>query len=138
MRHRKSGRKLGRSWEHRKAMMKNMARSLVEHERIRTTEAKAKELRILADKLVTMALADSLHARRQAYTVLGSHHSVKKLFDEIGPRFKEIAGGYTRVVKFGVPRVGDGAPMAMIEFTRLGAQFAEADAKPTESAPDKE
>ena len=125
MRHRKSGRKLGRTWEHRKAMMKNMARSLVEHERIRTTEAKAKELRILADKLVTLALVDSLHARRQAFTVLGSHHSVKKLFEEIGPRFKEVPGGYTRVVKFGVPRVGDSAPMAMIEFTRLAEVSAE-------------
>ena len=81
MRHRNSGRKLGRTWEHRKALMKNMARSLVEHERIRTTEAKAKELRILADKLVTMALEDSLHARRQAYSILGSHHSVQKLFE---------------------------------------------------------
>jgi len=124
MRHRKSGRKLGRTWEHRKALMKNMARSLVEHERIRTTEAKAKELRILADKLITMALQDNLHARRQAYAVLGSHHSVKKLFDEIGPRFKEIPGGYTRVVKFGIPRVGDSAPMAMIEFTRLSERLA--------------
>lgn len=118
MRHRKSGRKLGRTWEHRKAMMKNMARSLVEHERIRTTEAKAKELRILADKLVSMALVDSVHARRQAYSILGSHHSVQKLFAVIGPRFKDIPGGYTRVVKFGIPRVGDGAPMAMIEFTQ--------------------
>lgn len=118
MRHRKSGRKLGRTWEHRKAMMKNMARSLVEHEQIRTTEAKAKELRILADKLVTMALEDSLHARRRAYSILGSHHSVKKLFEVIGPRFKAVPGGYTRVVKFGLPRVGDGAPMAMIEFTQ--------------------
>ena len=128
MRHRNSGRKLGRTWEHRKALMKNMARSLVEHERIRTTEAKAKELRILADKLVTMALEDTLHARRQAYSILGSHHSVQKLFDEIGPRFKEIPGGYTRVVKFGIPRVGDSAPMAMIEFTRL-AEAAETTAE---------
>lgn len=126
MRHRKSGRKLGRTWEHRKALMKNMARSLVEHERIRTTEAKAKELHILADKLVTLALVDSVHARRQAYAVLGSHHTVKKLFDEIGPRFTGISGGYTRVVKLGVPRVGDGAPMAMIEFTQLAADSAPA------------
>ena len=118
MRHRKSGRKLGRTWEHRKAMMKNMARSLVEHERIRTTEAKAKELRVLADKLVTMALTDTIHARRQAYAILGSHHSVKKLFDVIGPRFASINGGFTRVVKFGEPRVGDSAPMALIEFTQ--------------------
>lgn len=133
MRHRKSGRKLGRTWEHRKALFKNMARALVEHERIRTTEAKAKELRIVADKLITIALVDSLHARRQAYSILGSHHSVQKLFSEIGPRFKEIPGGYTRVVKFGVPRVGDGAPMAMIEFTRLSEKFAEAAEASSES-----
>lgn len=130
MRHRNSGRKLGRTWEHRKALMKNMACSLVEHERIRTTEAKAKELRVLADKLVTMALENTLHARRQAYSILGSHHSVQKLFDEIGPRFTEVPGGYTRVVKFGIPRVGDSAPMAMIEFTRL----AEAGSAPAEDA----
>lgn len=125
MRHRKSGRKLGRTWEHRKSLMKNMARSLVEHERIRTTEAKAKELSVFADKLITLALQDTLHARRQAFTVLGSHHSVKKLFDEIGPRFKGVPGGFTRVVKFGIPRVGDSAPMALIEFTRLSEKFAE-------------
>lgn len=117
MRHRKSGRKLGRAWDHRKAMMKNMVRSLIEHERIRTTEAKAKELQILADKLVTFSKEDSVHARRQAYALLGSHHSVQKLFQEIGPRFKDIAGGYTRVVKFSLPRPGDGAPMALIEFS---------------------
>ncbi len=134
MRHRNSGRKLGRTWEHRKALMKNMARSLVEHERIRTTEAKAKELRILADKLVTMALEDSLHARRQAYSILGSHHSVQKLFDVIGPRFKEVPGGYTRVVKFGIPRVGDCASMAMIEFTRLADEAPEAPAEAAEKA----
>jgi len=134
MRHRKSGRKLGRTWEHRKSLMKNMVRSLVEHERIRTTEAKAKELSIFADKLVTMALQDTLHARRQAFTVLGSHHSVKKLFDEIGPRFKDVPGGYTRVVKFGIPRVGDCAPMALIEFTRLSDKFAEESATPAETA----
>ncbi len=139
MRHRKSGRKLGRTWEHRKSLMKNMVRSLVEHERIRTTEAKAKELSIFADKLITMALQDTLHARRQAFAVLGSHHSVKKLFDEIGPRFKEVPGGYTRVVKFGIPRVGDNAPMALIEFTRLSDKFSEAaDAAPGASKESKE
>jgi large subunit ribosomal protein L17 len=134
MRHRKSGRKLGRTWEHRKSLMKNMVRSLVEHERIRTTEAKAKELSIFADKLITMALQDTLHARRQAFTVLGSHHSVKKLFDEIGPRFKDVPGGYTRVVKFGIPRVGDSASMALIEFTRLSEKFAEESASPAEAS----
>lgn len=116
MRHRKSGRKLGRTWEHRKALMKNMVRALVEHEKIKTTEAKAKELKIVADKLVTISKEDTVHARRQAFAILGSHHSVQKLFNDIGPRFKATAGGYTRVVKFGVPRVGDGASMAIIEF----------------------
>ena len=115
MRHRKSGRKLGRTWEHRKSLMKNMVRSLVEHERIRTTEAKAKELSIFADKLVTMALQDTLHARRQAFTVLGSHHSVKKLFDEIGPKYADRTGGYTRVVRIGFRR-GDAAEIAYLEL----------------------
>ncbi len=133
MRHRKSGRKLGRTWEHRKSLMKNMVRSLVEHERIRTTEAKAKELSIFADKLITLSLQDTLHARRQAFTVLGSHHSVKKLFDEIGPRFKGVPGGFTRVVKFGIPRVGDNAPMALIEFTRLSEKFSDAKDAPAET-----
>ena len=118
MRHRKSGRKLGRTWEHRKAMFRNMARSLVTYERIRTTEAKAKELKVLADKLVTMAVKNDLSARRQAYKILGNHSLVQRLFDEIGPRFADATGGYTRVVKFGVPRTGDSAPMAVIEFTR--------------------
>ncbi|HKK32953.1 MAG TPA: 50S ribosomal protein L17 [Desulfomicrobiaceae bacterium] len=117
MRHRKSGRKLGRTWEHRKAMFRNMARSLVTYERIRTTEAKAKELKILADKLVTMAVKNDLSARRQAYKILGNHTIVQRLFDEIGPRFVGVSGGYTRVVKFGLPRTGDSAPMAVIEFT---------------------
>jgi large subunit ribosomal protein L17 len=133
MRHRKSGRKLGRTWEHRKSLMKNMVRSLVEHERIRTTEAKAKELSIFADKLITLSLQDTLHARRQAFTVLGSHHSVKKLFDEIGPRFKGVPGGFTRVVKFGIPRVGDNAPMALIEFTRLSEKFSDTEDAPAET-----
>ena len=137
MRHRKSDQKLDHTWDHRKAMMKNMARSLVEYEQIRTTEAKAKELSIFADKLVTMALEDSLHAHRQAYAVLGSHHSVKKLFEEIGPRFKTISGGYTRVVKFGLPRVGDGAPMAMIEFTQRDAAEPVVEAGGAESQTEK-
>ena len=121
MRHRKSGRKLGRAWDHRKAMMKNMVRSLIEHERIKTTEAKAKELQIMADKLITVSKTDSVHARRQAYALLGSHHSVQKLFQNIGPRFKNVSGGYTRVVKFSLPRQGDGAPMALIEFSEANA-----------------
>ncbi|WP_438616464.1 50S ribosomal protein L17, partial [Oceanidesulfovibrio indonesiensis] len=93
-------------------MFRNMARSLLTHGRIKTTEAKAKELRSVADKLITLALRNDLHARRQAYRVLENHQLVKKLFDEIGPRFVGVKGGYTRVVKLAVPRAGDCAPMA--------------------------
>jgi large subunit ribosomal protein L17 len=121
MRHRKSGRKLNRTWEHRKAMFRNMARSLLEHERIRTTEPKAKELRAVVERLITLTKSDDLHSRRQAYKVLENHGLVKKLFNEIGPRFAGVQGGYTRVVKMGLPRPGDSAPMAIIELTRLAA-----------------
>lgn len=117
MRHKKTGRKLNRSWEHRKAMFRNMAGSLITHERIRTTEARAKELSKVMDKLVTLAVRDDLHSRRLAYKWLNNHQLVKKLFDEIGPRFKTVPGGYTRVVKMGQPRKGDCAPMAVIEFS---------------------
>ncbi len=118
MRHRKTGRKLGRTWEHRKAMFRNMARSLLTHGRIRTTEAKAKELRKVADNLITLALRNDLHSRRLAYKVLENHTLVKKLFDEVGPLFVGVPGGFTRVVKLGLPRAGDAAPLAFIEFTR--------------------
>jgi large subunit ribosomal protein L17 len=97
--------------------MRNLARSLVVHEGIKTTEAKAKELQKVADKLVTLALRDDLSARRQSFKVLGRHALVNKLFSEIGPRFKDVPGGFTRVVKFSVPRRGDSAPMAFIEFS---------------------
>lgn len=118
MRHRKAGRKLGRTWEHRKAMFRNLAKSLVEHERISTTEAKAKELRRLTDRLVSYGLEDTLHARRKAYRVLENRSLVKKLFDEIAPRFADVPGGYTRIVKHSAPRRGDNAPRAIVEFSR--------------------
>lgn len=118
MRHRKAGRKLGRTWEHRKAMFKNMARSLVEHERIRTTESKAKELRKVADRLVSMGLEDTVHSRRKAFRVLEDRTLVHKLFSEIAPRFTQTPGGYTRIIKAGDPRRGDAAPMAVIEFSK--------------------
>jgi large subunit ribosomal protein L17 len=124
MRHSKSGRKLGRNASHRKALFRNMARSLMTFERIRTTEAKAKELRKVAEGLVTLALANDLHARREAYKVLGNHQLVAKLFNEIGPRFVGVQGGYTRVVKLGQPRAGDCAPLAIIELTRRAAGAA--------------
>ncbi len=118
MRHRKAGKRLGRTWEHRKALFRNMARSLLTHEQIRTTETKAKELRKLADRLITFGLENDLHARRKAYKVLENHALVKKLFEEIAPRYADVPGGYTRVVKLGLPRRGDAAPMAIIEMVR--------------------
>ena len=137
MRHNKSGRKLGRTWEHRKALFKNMATALLTHGRIRTTEAKAKELRKVADKLVTMALRNDLHSRRLAYKLLGNHQIVKTLFDEIGPRFSGLQGGYTRIVKLSIPRRGDCAPMAYIELTRLPGETAP-EAKATKAKPQAE
>lgn len=135
MRHNKSGRKLGRTWEHRKALFRNMAKSLLVHGRIRTTESKAKELRKVADKLVTLALRNDLHSRRLAFNVLGDHALVKKLFDEVGPRFAGISGGYTRVVKLGLPRRGDCAPMAFIEFTRSPGEESPAPKAKVKAAP---
>ncbi|GAB6888564.1 50S ribosomal protein L17 [Desulfothermus okinawensis JCM 13304] len=118
MRHRKSGRKLNRTWEHRKAMFKNMAKSLVEHEKITTTVPKAKELRKLTDKLIHFGLENTVHARRKAFRILEDRSLVKKLFDEIAPRYKGRPGGYTRVVKMAMPRPGDGAEMAIVELVQ--------------------
>jgi large subunit ribosomal protein L17 len=117
-------------------MFRNMARSLVTYERIRTTEPKAKEVRKVVDRLVTLALQNTLHARREAYRVLENHQLVKKLFDEIGPRFTGVPGGFTRVVKLGLPRPGDCAPLAVLEFTRAATGTApEPKAKKAKPAP---
>ena len=121
MRHSKSGRKLGRNPSHRKALLRNMAKALLINSRITTTEAKAKTLRGVVEPLITLALKNDLHARRQAYTVLGEHALVSRLFDEIGPLFKQGGGGYTRVVKLAVPRKGDAAPLAIIELVNKPA-----------------
>jgi large subunit ribosomal protein L17 len=110
-------------------MFKNMARALLTYEQIRTTEAKAKELRRIVDKLITLAVRNDLHSRRQAYKVLGSHQMVQRLFDEIGPRFAEGQGGYTRIVKMSQPRKGDCAPMVIIELTKKADEASEAPAK---------
>jgi large subunit ribosomal protein L17 len=115
MRHRIAHRKLGRTTEHRLSLLKNLAASLITHERIRTTEAKAKELRPFVEKLVTLGKRDSLHARRRALAILSSKTVVSRLFSDVSPRFSERPGGYTRILKLG-PRQGDGAPMAFIEF----------------------
>ena len=115
MRHRKKGRKLNRTASHRKALFANMAASLIEHEQIVTTLPKAKELRSVADKLVTLAKRGDLHARRQAISRVRDVEQVRKLFDVIGPRYADRNGGYTRVLKAGY-RFGDNAPMAVIEL----------------------
>ena len=121
MRHRKQGRKLNRTSSHRKAMFANMAASLIEHEQIVTTLPKAKEMRSVADKLITLAKRGDLHSRRQAISQVRNVEQVKKLFDELGPRYKERPGGYTRVLKAGF-RFGDNAPMAVIEFVDRDAE----------------
>ncbi len=115
MRHKRKGRKLGRTSAHRKAMLSNMVTSLFEHEKIRTTQAKSKELRRTAEKLITFAKRDNLHARRLAARQVHDKKILKKLFDDIGPRYKDRKGGYTRIMKLG-SRLGDGAPMAVIEL----------------------
>lgn len=115
MRHGKGNRRLNRTSEHRKLMFANMAGSLIEHEQIKTTLPKAKELRGIAEKLVTLGKRGDLHARRLAASRLKQDAHVKKLFDVLGPRYKDRNGGYTRVLKAGF-RYGDMAPMAYVEF----------------------
>ena len=117
MRHQRHGRKLGRDASHRKALFSNMASQLFEHGRIKTTEAKAKELRPIAEKLITLARRDPVDtaAQRQAVAYLRSKDAVHRLFHEVAPRYTERPGGYTRIVKLG-PRQGDAAPMAYIEL----------------------
>jgi large subunit ribosomal protein L17 len=115
MRHGNSGRKLNRTASHRKAMFANMAAALIKHEQIVTTLPKAKELRAVVDKLITLGKRGSLHCRRQAIARVRDEAMVAKLFDTLGPRYKDRLGGYTRVIKAGF-RYGDSAPMAVIEL----------------------
>jgi large subunit ribosomal protein L17 len=115
MRHKRAGYKLGRSTSHRKALLRSLVTSIVEQERIITTVIKAKAVRPLVEKMITLAKRDDLHARRQAAQVLMTPDSVKKLFEKLGTRFGQRNGGYTRIVKLGW-RKGDGAEQALIEF----------------------
>jgi len=115
MRHRKSGRQLNRNSSHRKAMFKNMAVSLLRHEAIRTTLPKAKELRRVAEPFITLAKSDSVHRRRIAFSRLRDREVVSKLFNELGPRYRDRPGGYLRILKMGY-RPGDSAPMAYVEL----------------------
>ena len=115
MNHRKSARKLGRTSAHRKALLRNMVTSLLEYEQIRTTDAKAKELRGVADRMITLGKRGTLHARRQALQTIRSKDVTSKVFSELAERYRERPGGYTRVIKLG-QRVGDAAPMSIIEL----------------------
>jgi len=125
MRHGKSGRKLGRTSSHREAMFRNMVTSLFEHERIVTTEQRAKELRPIAEKMITLAKRGDLHARRQALSYIRSKEVVAKLFDEIKEQFAERSGGYTRIIRTGM-RQGDAASMAIIELVGYEEDLGEA------------
>jgi large subunit ribosomal protein L17 len=124
MRHRKSGRQLNRNSSHRKAMFSNMTNSLLDHEIIKTTLPKAKELRRVAEPLITLAKEDSVANRRSAFAKLRDKEMVGKLFNELAPRYKERPGGYTRIMKCGF-RSGDAAPMAYIELVDRPADAVE-------------
>ena len=139
MRHGNAYRKLNRTAEHRKAMFANMAAALIKHEQITTTLPKAKDLRPIVEKLVTLGKRGGLHARRQAIAEIRDVAMVKKLFDVLGPRYKERAGGYTRVMKAGF-RYGDAAPMAVIELVDrdVDAKGLDSGPKPEVAAPDAE
>ena len=115
MRHRVAGRKLGRRSEHREALMNNLVSQLLRHERVTTTEAKAREVRALAEKMISKGREATLHNRRQTLSVVPDKHAVERLFNEIGPRYADRPGGYTRMVKL-MPRKGDAAPMALLEL----------------------
>ena len=115
MRHRRTGRKLGRDASHRKALYANLTSALIEHGRIKTTAAKAKEVRPVAEQMITLARRGGVHARRQALKLLRSQDVVHKLFSEVGPRFVDRPGGYSRIVRIG-PRQGDAAEMVYLEL----------------------
>jgi large subunit ribosomal protein L17 len=131
MRHNKAGRRLGRTTSHRTAMFRNMVTSFLLHEKITTTDAKAKELRSVAEKMITLGKRGDLHAMRQAAAYIRDKKVVTKLFAAIAPRYKERAGGYTRIVKLGA-RPGDNAPLSMIELVE-----EELATKPVKRAPAK-
>jgi len=134
MRHQKKTIKLGRTAEHRTALLANQVCSLIEHQRIKTTLAKAKAVRPLAERMVTLGKSGSLHARRTALATLHQKNAVKKLFDDIAPRSAERNGGYTRIVKLG-QRMSDSAPMAFIEWVDMAEVVEEKPAKEKKAKP---
>jgi large subunit ribosomal protein L17 len=133
MRHQVSGKKLGRNTSQRRALLRSLVTSFIEKERIRTTLTKAKETRPIAEKMITLAKTNSLHTRRQALQYIYKRDVVKKLFEDVAPRFTERPGGYTRIIKLG-PRAGDGAEMAILEL--VGTEFKKK-AKKKESVKEK-
>ncbi len=145
--HRKAGRKLGMKTAHRKAVMANMCSSLIKHERVETTLTRAKELRRMAERMITLGKRNTIHARRQAMQVLRDNRAVKHVFDQLAPRFADRMGGYTRILKLGYRR-GDSAPMAIIEYLgfelkapseteKKGAKPAKKKAAPKKKAAEK-
>ena len=133
MRHNKKGTHLGRTTSHKKALMRNMVASLFEHKSIKTTDAKAKEARRYAEKLITYAKKGALHHRRLAFKFLQNKEAVKTLFDEVGPACQERSGGYTRIIKLGF-RQGDAASISMLELVDFSTYSAEKRAKTKEKA----
>ena len=128
MRHLKAGRRLGRTTEHREAMLRNLITSLFEHERVETTRAKAKEARMWAEKIITLAKRGDLHARRQTMAVVRSKKAVAKLFGELRERFLQRPGGYTRIIPLGI-RLGDGASLSILELVDRSEQLPKAKKK---------
>jgi large subunit ribosomal protein L17 len=137
VRHHRSGRKLGRDASHRKALYSNLAGALFEHGRIKTTAAKAKEVKPIAEQMITLARRGGVHARRQALAYLRSQDVVHKLFSDVGPRFADRPGGYTRIIKIG-PRQGDAAEMVYLELVDFlpDATFSQAPRAPREEEPE--
>ncbi len=136
MRHGKSGRRFNRSSSHRKAMLANMAVALIKHEQIKTTLPKAKDLRPVVEKLITLGKKGSLHARRQALAQLPDQAAVRKLFDVLASRYEGRSGGYTRIIKAGF-RYGDASPMAVIEFVERDVDAKGQDSGPTQDIDDE-
>ncbi|MBI2355218.1 MAG: 50S ribosomal protein L17 [Deltaproteobacteria bacterium] len=133
MRHNKAGRRLGRTTSHREAMFRNMVTSLLNHEKITTTDAKAKEIRSVAEKMITLGKRGDLHSMRLAAAYIREKSVVTKLFTTIAPRFKDRAGGYTRIIKLGI-RQGDTAPISLIELVEEEMQPKKAKQRPAKAA----
>jgi len=132
MRHLKAGRRLARTTEHRTAMLRNLITQLLEHERVQTTQAKAKEARMWAEKIITMAKRGDLHARRQTLRVVRSKKAMAKLFGELKDRYQDRPGGYTRIIPLGF-RLGDGAPLSLLELVGRPEKLPKAKKKSSSS-----